>query len=126
MEPENGQYPEASRLVRHYMREQQSPRPPASHTLPLEALLGAGGALRSVTVSQPASRQIVTLCTSGAVMAVADVASEVGLPLETIRVLLTDLMEDDVLEVKAVAAHPADRRDAHEHIVELLDGIAEL
>jgi hypothetical protein len=70
----------------------------------------------------PEHRKILTLCQRPAT--VADVASDTGLPVGVVRVLLADLIRQGAITVRR--QRPADQQVGHEVLKEILNGLRAL
>ena len=80
-------------------------RPAGERFYDLMDIVGRGQAFADLGSLGPERVQILNLCT--APLTVADLASEVDLPLGVVRILLDDLVSENLIEIRAPA--PATR-----------------
>jgi hypothetical protein len=65
-------------------------------------VVGHGGAVPDPAVLRPAQMRMVAVCSTP--VTVADLASATDLPIGVLRILLADLVHDQLLEVRTPAA----------------------
>ncbi|MFH8573612.1 DUF742 domain-containing protein [Streptomyces sp. NPDC017993] len=113
---------EAGPMVRLYAMTAGRARP-SSEAFDLMAVVQAEDPPGEVPVLSPEQRSILALCGERP-RPVADVASDSGLPLGVVRVLLSDLLAEGLIRVNRPVP-PAQLPDAH-ILREVIDGLRAL
>jgi hypothetical protein len=116
---------EAGPVVRPYALTGGRTIPAGDRVLDLIAVIAATGPLptrRSSAGLSPEHRRLLELCQLP--VTVADVAADVSLPLGVVRVLLADLIEQDLVTV--LAQRTAGPQVSVDRLKEVLDGLRAL
>jgi len=93
---------DAGPVSRPYTLTRGRTRPRADRVYDLMDVVGHGGAVPDPTVLRPEQMRMVAVCSTP--VTVADLASAMDLPIGVLRILLADLVHDQLLEVRTPAA----------------------
>jgi len=88
---------DAGPVVRHYALTAGRTRPPGEELGLIDVVAAAGEPLADTRELEPEHRRLIELCQTPA--AVAELASEIDLPLGVVRILLGDLREKGLIRV---------------------------
>jgi hypothetical protein len=97
-------------------------RPRADHVYDLMDVVGHGGVVPDPAVLRPEQMRMIAVCSIP--VTVADLASATDLPIGVLRILLADLVYDQLLEVRIPAART--RLTDKNVLRQILDGLQDL
>jgi DNA-binding transcriptional ArsR family regulator len=107
---------EAGPVVRHYALTAGRTRPPGEKLDLIDMVTAVSESRADTRELEPEHRRLIDLCRTPA--AVADLASQIDLPLGVIRILLSDLREKGLVRVIRAPGHDAARESVLKSVLE--------
>ena len=107
---------EAGPVVRHYALTAGRTRPPGEKLDLIDVVTAVIDPPADIRELQPEHRRLIDLCQTPA--AVADLASQVDLPLAVVRVLLGDLREKGLVRIARVPGREIPQGDVLKSVLE--------